>query len=165
MFHVLGAIGSIFYPKGEEAKENSVETSVPKSPKEETKALNDEDDSLADFGEYPLATVTELMLFPCRGAKGFSIKKAKITMTGFELDRQWFVLDRIYDNTIDPAVDKRMVSLTKNDEIGVVELEFREKNGQRLLAFTHPDMKDELVVDVNNPPTNDPYIFYNTYGE
>jgi uncharacterized protein YcbX len=165
MFHVLGAIGNIFNnnnTSSNEDKSSNPETKDAKSPREERKALDDGEEGIVDTDEYEPVTVTELIVYPCKGAKGINLQSAKITMTGFELDREWFVLEKDFDINQDPKVVKRTVSLTKNDLVGVVEPTFREENGRRFLSFSHPNMSEDLVVDVDNPPTTDPYMFYNT---
>jgi hypothetical protein len=165
MFHVLGALGNIFnsdITSSNKGKSNNVETKDAKSPREERKDLDDGEEGIVDTNEYAPVTVTELIVYPCKGAKGINLQSAKITMTGFELDREWFVLEKDFDINQDPKKVKRTVSITKNDLVGVVQPTFREENGRRLISFSHPNMSEDLVVDIDNPPTTDPYMFYNT---
>ncbi len=38
-----------------------------------------------------LITITELVIYPLKSAKGIQVKKAELSSLGFKYDRQWYV--------------------------------------------------------------------------
>lgn len=190
MFAVIGGVASLIYgklPGGGETEEvqtnqvkeiqkvtveedrtkNVIQTTKREEEKEEEKVsfTQDSSEGIVDFEDYPLVTVTDLVVYPCRGTKGIRLKKAKITITGIELDREWFILQKNFDLNVDPAKCKRHVSLKENTPIGMIETKFEEKDGTTYLVFTHPDHDGEARVDINKIPHDNEYIYVTGMGE
>lgn len=191
MFAVIGGVASLIYGKlpgsgeteevqtnqvkatpevaavEEDRTKNNIQTTKHEEDKEEEKAsfTQDSSEGIIDYEDYPLTTVTDLVVYPCRGTKGTRLKKAKITMTGFELDREWFILQKNFDLNVDPAKCKRHVSLKENTPIGMIETKFEEKDGTTYLVFTHPDHDGEARVDINKIPHENEYIYFTGMGE
>lgn len=93
------------------------------------------------------------------------LKSAKITPTGIEGDREWFVLEKEFDIETEYTKDKRIVSITKSDTLGVVEPRFEIKDGEKYIVFSHPDQKDDLWINADNPPKDIVYEFKNNLKE
>ena len=132
MFQVIGGIASIVGTftgavEGDHHQQDTANTQVKQSsiPVEETKQQCDDSQHVEEWkGADCTVVVKDLMVFPCRGAQGIHLKEANILESGVEYDRHWFVLEKEFDINTDPNVDKRFVSLTKSELLGLVSCRF-----------------------------------------
>lgn len=140
MFQLIGAIASlIIRPSKAEPEESKVEIA----------------EGLVAIKDYPLSTITDLIIYPCKGTKGVHVKKAKLNLTGLELDREWYCLERDFDPATDITVAKRWVSITKSDILGSVNTRFEDKDGSLWLVFSHKSQLNDLWINTSTPPTEE----------
>ena len=78
MIHLIAAVASLFQSstnQEQNVEQNSAE--------------------ILDLKDYPQTEITELVLYPWIGVQGISVQKAKLTPTGFEHDRCWFLIQKV----------------------------------------------------------------------
>jgi len=173
MFQVIGGIASIVGTftgavEGDHHQQDTTHTQVKQSsiPVEETKQQCDDSQHVEEWkGADCTVVVKDLMVFPCRGAQGIHLKEANILESGVEYDRHWFVLEKEFDINTDPNVDKRFVSLTKSELLGLVTCRFDQRNGSKHLVFSHPKKDQDLWIDMDNPTKDEEYTLYNNLME
>ena len=96
----------------------------------------EDDDGLVEIKDYPGTKIVDLIVYPLTGAEGIHLEKAKLKMSGFDLDREWVALERNFDVDTPYAKEKRFIVLSKNEAIGEVKTRIEEKEGNRYLEFT-----------------------------
>ena len=57
------------------------------------KMVIDNDSDIIDIIDYPETEITDIIIYPMRGAGGIHLESAKLEKAGLVLDREWFLLD------------------------------------------------------------------------
>lgn len=127
------------------------------------KAVFNKTQEVVDITEEQIVTVTELVIYPCKSVQGIKVQEAKVGLEGFELDREWFLLAKEY-NTRTMKPGKRYVTISLNRELPKTSCRFDEIEGVKYLVFSHPNQKNDIMVNTQNPPWKEKLIFKNCSG-
>ena len=57
------------------------------------KMVIENDSDIIDIIDYPETEITDIIIYPMRGAGGIHLESAKLEKAGLVLDREWFLLD------------------------------------------------------------------------
>ena len=115
-----------------------------------------DEDGLVEVEGYPGTKIVNLILYPLTGAKGFHLDKVSLKMSGFELDREWVVLEK----------DKeKYTPLRKNEELAMINTEIEYKDGERWLVLSHENQKNSLILNIDNFAKDSQVEFKNNIEE
>ena len=105
--------------------------------------------------------ITDLVIYPCRGVQGIHLSEVKVGVSGFELDREWCLLQKDISRKDMRRHGRRWVSITRNVEVPKISCRFENK----YLVFSNPKQAEDLWIDTEKEPSQDTYTFNNFEGE
>ena len=115
-----------------------------------------DEDGLVEVEGYPGTKIVDLILYPLTGAKGFHLDKVSLKMSGFELDREWVVLEK----------DKeKYTPLRKNEELAMINTEIEDRDGERWLVLSHENKRNNLILNIDNFTKDSQVEFKNNIEE
>jgi uncharacterized protein YcbX len=138
MFAILGGIASIIATHSEQ-----------------------KDSSVVDITEELVTKITDLIIYPCRGVKGIHLTEANITPTGFELDREWTLLEREITQEENQKPGSRWVSIIKNQKVLDISCRFELKDGVKYLVFSCDKHQNDLWINTTKEYSGDAIEYYN----